>query len=61
MPLEMRESCERCEAALGPESEAYICSHECTFCPPCTEGMTFICPNCGGELVRRPRRASAAA
>ena len=56
MTLEMRQECERCHAALPEDSEAaYICSHECTFCRACTEAMGK-CPNCGGELVRRPRR-----
>ncbi|WP_370584686.1 DUF1272 domain-containing protein [Oculatella sp. LEGE 06141] len=35
---------------------AYICSYECTFCDHCTTAMNAICPNCSGELVRRPRR-----
>jgi hypothetical protein len=56
MALEMREACEKCEAALGPEGEAFICSYECTFCGPCTNEMGHVCPNCGGELVRRPTR-----
>ena len=55
MPLEMRAACERCEKELAPDSEAYICTYECTFCPSCTGEMKAICPNCGGELVRRPR------
>jgi hypothetical protein len=60
MPLEMRDACEKCTAALGHTDEAYICSYECTFCPPCTQQMSNVCPNCGGELVRRPiRRAKA--
>jgi len=42
MALEMRESCERCEAALGPEGEAFICSYECTFCGPCTHAMDHL-------------------
>lgn len=34
-----------------------ICSFECTFCIPCaTEALRGRCPNCGGELVPRPRR-----
>ncbi|MBA2343545.1 MAG: DUF1272 domain-containing protein [Rubrobacter sp.] len=33
-----------------------ICYHECTFCESCAEDMQHICPNCGGELVSRPRR-----
>jgi hypothetical protein len=55
--LEMRASCERCGAALPHDADARICSHECTFCPACTEAMGAVCPNCGGELVRRPRRS----
>jgi hypothetical protein len=61
MTLEMRDTCERCETHLSWDSEAFICSHECTFCPNCSESMSFVCPNCGGELVRRPRRASSTA
>jgi hypothetical protein len=34
-----------------------ICSFECTFCRACAEGrLGGRCPNCGGELVRRPLR-----
>ena len=57
MSLEMRTECEKCGAALAPEGEARICSHECTFCASCAEGMSGTCPNCGGELVARPRRS----
>ncbi len=60
MGLEMRTECERCHAALGWESSALICSHECTFCEPCVAEMRGVCPNCDGELVPRPRRAVAA-
>jgi len=59
MTLEIRNKCERCEKRLAPVDEAYICSYECTFCPECTEAMANKCPNCGGELLRRPRPASA--
>jgi hypothetical protein len=58
MSLEMKTSCERCSAPLSDNGEAFICTYECTFCPNCTEEMKSICPNCGGELVRRPRRKS---
>ena len=54
--LEMRAACERCEAALDREAEALICSYECTFCPECAASLGHVCPNCGGELVRRPVR-----
>ena len=56
MALEMRGACEKCAATLKPDGEAYICIFECTFCQDCTEAMASVCPNCGGELVRRPRR-----
>ena len=56
--LEMREACERCGRELGLDSaEAMICSFECTFCAECSAAMSGRCPNCGGELVRRPTRA----
>jgi hypothetical protein len=57
MSLEMRGSCERCGIVLPPDSpSATICSHECTFCTLCADELGQICPNCGGELVKRPRR-----
>jgi hypothetical protein len=57
MALEMREACERCSSALPKDStDAHICSYECTFCSACTASMENRCPNCGGELVRRPKR-----
>jgi hypothetical protein len=55
MALEMEPACEKCRTALSPFGVAYICSFECTFCANCVERMNAICPNCGGELVRRPR------
>ena len=59
MTLEMRDRCERCGVGLAPEGEALICSYECTFCRSCGEEMEFACPNCGGELVARPKRVTA--
>ena len=59
MALEMRTRCERCDTPLSQDDEARICSYECTFCPACTQAMAGACPNCGGELVARPRRAAA--
>lgn len=56
MALEMRDQCEKCEAPLAMTGEACICSYECTFCRDCTDGMNGVCPNCGGELLPRPRR-----
>jgi Uncharacterized protein conserved in bacteria len=56
MALLMKPACEKCGRILAPEGEAFICTYECTFCPSCTEEMKAVCPNCGGELVRRPRK-----
>ena len=59
--LSMRPSCECCDRDLAPASdEAFICSFECTFCAACASGpLGGVCPNCGGELVQRPRRPPA--
>ncbi|MCI0567166.1 MAG: DUF1272 domain-containing protein [Acidobacteria bacterium] len=56
--LQLRPNCECCDRDLPAESpEAFICSFECTFCRSCAEGvLRGRCPNCGGELVLRPRR-----
>ncbi len=58
MPLEMRSQCEKCQRSLEHGDLAFICSFECTFCPGCAVTMGQRCPNCGGELVRRPRRSA---
>jgi hypothetical protein len=56
--LALRPNCECCDKDLPADSlEARICSFECTFCTSCAEGvLQNRCPNCGGELVVRPRR-----
>lgn len=55
--LKLRPNCECCDKDLPPDSdEATICSFECTFCSACATGLKKRCPNCGGELVSRPRR-----
>jgi len=56
--LQLRPNCECCDRDLSPESsDAVICSFECTFCRTCAETvLRGRCPNCGGELVARPRR-----
>lgn len=56
MSLEMKTSCEKCQKELSHDSEVCICSYECTFCADCSAAMDFVCPNCGGELVKRPKR-----
>jgi organic hydroperoxide reductase OsmC/OhrA len=59
MALEMKHECERCKAGLeGSGRSAWICSYECTYCGECASAMERICPNCSGELVRRPRRGA---
>lgn len=59
--LEIRPTCEHCNDALDPAGdEARICTYECTFCARCaTWELLGVCPNCGGELVTRPRRPAA--
>jgi hypothetical protein len=56
--LALRPNCECCDRDLPPESTAaMICTFECTFCADCAQGvLQNVCPNCGGELVRRPVR-----
>ncbi|WP_105436268.1 DUF1272 domain-containing protein [Neorhizobium tomejilense] len=60
--LEQRPNCECCDKDLAPESrEAMICTFECTFCADCAaDVLKGTCPNCAGELVRRPVRTAAA-
>jgi uncharacterized protein len=56
--LELRPNCECCDADLPPAAlDAMICTFECTFCARCASHvLKGVCPNCGGELVRRPVR-----
>lgn len=56
--LEMRPVCECCARPTPPEAtDVWVCSMECTFCQPCVDGpLDGVCPNCGGELTRRPTR-----
>jgi uncharacterized protein len=60
MALETKLGCGKCGGAIAAVDRAFICSFECTFCAKCPEHMQHICPNCGGELVRRPRRKPSA-
>ena len=59
--LELRPNCDCCDRDLPPESrDAMICTFECTFCADCAQDvLAGQCPNCGGELVRRPVRPAA--
>lgn len=53
-------ACERCGAALALDrAGAWVCSFQCTFCSACNSAVLHgTCPNCGGELLPRPRRAA---
>jgi hypothetical protein len=57
--LQLRPSCECCGKDLPPAAiDAVICSFECTYCWSCAQTrLGGRCPNCGGELVRRPIRS----
>ncbi len=59
--LQLRPNCECCDRDLPPDSaEAMICTFECTFCATCADKtLRGVCPNCGGELVRRPIRPAS--
>ena len=59
--LALRPTCEHCNVALDPAADnARFCTYECTFCADCaTWELLGVCPNCGGELVTRPRRPAA--
>ena len=57
--LELRPNCECCDRdlSLPTRGEAMICTFECTFCVACADSVLHRrCPNCSGELVRRPVR-----
>jgi uncharacterized protein len=61
--LKLRPNCECCDRDLPPNSpDALICSFECTFCVNCATNRlpNGRCPNCGGELVKRPGRPAVA-
>jgi len=59
--LQLRPNCECCDRDLVADStDALICSFECTFCRECADNrLNGTCPNCGGELLQRPRRPAA--
>ncbi|SKB10063.1 DUF1272 domain-containing protein [Aeromicrobium choanae] len=59
--LELRPGCECCDTDLPPKAmDAMICTFECTWCARCAETCLHgECPNCGGDLQRRPVRPAA--
>ena len=55
--LQLRPNCECCGRDLAPADEAYLCTFECTWCPDCVARFADRrCPNCSGNLERRPIR-----
>ncbi len=56
--LELRPNCECCDKDLpNGAADALICTFECTFCAACAAThLGGRCPNCGGDLVKRPTR-----
>jgi uncharacterized protein len=52
----MKTKCEKCGKELKKDSGAFICSYECTFCADSSKEIKHICPNCRGELVKRPKK-----
>lgn len=60
--LLLKPNCECCDRDLPPQStDARICTFECTFCTHCADTvLNGVCPNCAGDLVRRPIRPAAA-
>src|ERR1700722_3747461 len=57
LQLQMKTRCGKCGTLRRGDAQAYICSFECTFCYVCAAESQGNCPNCSGELVRRPRRS----
>ena len=60
--LALRPNCECCGKDLPAAApDALICSFECTFCSDCVAHRLpgGICPNCSGELVKRPIRPAS--
>ncbi len=60
--LSLRPNCELCDKDLAANNtEAMICTYECTFCADCVEQVLHnVCPNCGGGFCARPIRPATA-
>ena len=60
--LDLRPNCECCDKDLpNGAPDALICTYECTFCADCARTrLGGLCPNCGGDLVKRPTRPASA-
>jgi uncharacterized protein len=59
--LALKPNCECCNKDLPPDAlDAMICSFECTFCLECVgTRLEGCCPNCGGDLEKRPIRPTS--
>jgi hypothetical protein len=57
MALQMKEKSEQYGQPPSGAGEAY----GSTFCRECVERGRYVCPNCQGELLRRPSRKATAA
>ena len=55
MALEMKPNCEKCGYEFHKKSNAFICVQETTYCRECAENLYYVCPECNGELVVRPK------
>lgn len=60
--LQIRPNCEWCDRDLpAHDTEARICTYECTFCAECARSVLHnVCPNCGGGFAPRPVRPATA-
>jgi hypothetical protein len=60
--LDLRPNCECCDKDLpNGAPDALICTFECTFCVECARThFDGRCPNCTGDLVKRPTRPERA-
>ncbi len=49
----MRPLCERCSLPLPREAQAFICSHQCTFCAACVTELEAVCRavSAGGNVT----------
>lgn len=52
-----RSRCDACGTRLEPHDAALGCASGTTYCARCARASGWVCPECAGELVRRPRPA----
>jgi len=56
MTEKVKTKCDKCSREFKNDSNAYSCSHNCTYCPKCAKEMIYICPNCSGKLSKRTKK-----